>query len=286
MKKVGGFIFNIAVETVRIYVTAWVAAGMVADRNIVSAKEGTMRAVFDAQSLDLSHLDPAKVSYEPKNIHTEAIYVTPENIGKLSLEFEEELFYDVDGRAYFVFSAKRFDSHEPDGQKAPNELYVRLTDWIVPLWDELHVFRNVLFQNTFTFDFEHGGQHSAMASLARPYVSYEEDGVMTVAPVLAPKVVPVVDYDIRMGDGSRLPSADSLIPNDRVYVRGTRQYGTVTVVDVDMGGGLSGIEVKLDDGVYRTFVQGDLDLYDRKYDANSGEVEGPGGTQIMPRVDE
>jgi hypothetical protein len=113
-----------------------------------------MRPVYDARSLDLSHLNPDRVSYDHKEIHTEAIQVTPENIGKLSLEFEEELFYDQGGRPYFVFSAKRFDPDAVDGQQPPHELYVRLTDWIVPLWDELHIFRDPIFRNTFTFDNE------------------------------------------------------------------------------------------------------------------------------------
>lgn len=111
-------------------------------------EEGHMQ-VFSAESVNLLHLGPERVSYEPKDILTEAIQVTQENIGKLSLEFEEELFYDNSGRPFFVFSASR---GKEDSPADPAELYVRLSDWIVPLRGELHIFRDVIFQNTFVFD--------------------------------------------------------------------------------------------------------------------------------------
>lgn len=107
---------------------------------------------FNAESLNLSHLSPHRVSYAPKNIVTEAIQVTPENIGKLSLEFEEELFYDAQGRPYFYFSADRFDELIEGGKGDPSEVFVRLMDWIVPLRGEIHIYRDGLFQHTFAFD--------------------------------------------------------------------------------------------------------------------------------------
>lgn len=116
-------------------------------------KEGNMR-IFTAESVNLSHLNPGRYSYEPKNIHVEAVYVTPENIGKLSLEFEEELFYDVTGRPYFAFDAERRSVDDGESPET-SQLYVRLTDWIVPLRGELHIYRDQTFQSTFTPD---GGQ--------------------------------------------------------------------------------------------------------------------------------
>lgn len=149
----GKIIRNASREALRIYVAAHLAARILrmTDQPVRILKEGPMN-VFDAESLNLQHLGPEAVSYQPRGIHTEAIQVTPENIGKLSLEFQEEMFYDQSGRPYFVFSAKRFAEDEPDGQTGPSELFVRLTDWIVPLWGELHIFRDHIFQNTFTFD--------------------------------------------------------------------------------------------------------------------------------------
>jgi hypothetical protein len=187
----------------------------------VMQKEGSMKPVYDAQSLNLSHLNPQPVSYHPKNIHTEAIQVTPDNIGKLSLEFEEELFYGADGRPYFVFSAKRFDPDEPDGQQPPNELYLRLTDWIVPLWDEIHVFRDVVFQKTFTFN----------------------------EPVLSSGL-----HSIGRSNGS-------FKPNDRVRVRKTGDWGIVTVVDGEHEGKSSGqIEVFMNsDGCHHDFEADELE---------------------------
>lgn len=118
------------------------------------SKEGTM-TVFNAESVDLSHLGPIPCDYHPKGIHTEAIRVSAENIGKLSLEFEEELFYDNQGRPYFVFSAQRLDGTQVDPAVAPKDaidLYVRVSDWIVPLRGELHLYREQTFQNTFSID--------------------------------------------------------------------------------------------------------------------------------------
>jgi hypothetical protein len=111
----------------------------------IPTKEGTVRALNSA-SVNLSHLNPERVSYEPKNIHTEAIQVTAENIGKLSLEFEEELFFDSVGNPYFMFTAER------EGQES-SELYVHLTNWIIPLRGELHRFTDEIFTSTFTFDY-------------------------------------------------------------------------------------------------------------------------------------
>jgi len=116
------------------------------------AEEGSMK-VFNAESVDLSHLDLQVVEYAPKNIITEALQITQENIGKLSLEFEEELFFDQGGRPYFVFTAERLDGTQVDpaiAAKDSIELYVRLTDWIVPLRGELHIFRDLIFQHTFS----------------------------------------------------------------------------------------------------------------------------------------
>lgn len=106
--------------------------------------------IFTAESVDLSHLNPGRYSYEPKNIHIQAVQVTPENIGKLSLEFEEELYYDAQGRPYFVFTAERVQVE--GGELANQVLYARVTDWIVPLRGELHIYRDITFQNTFELE--------------------------------------------------------------------------------------------------------------------------------------
>lgn len=275
MGVVGHFVLGFTRELARMYVTASMASWIL-DKKYRNAltKEGTMRRVFDAQTLNLSHLNPAKVSYDPQDIHTEAIQVTPENIGKLSLEFMEELFYDDlnGGRPYFVFSAKRFDAEEPNEQVMPTELTVRLTDWIVPLWDELHVFRDVIFQHTFTFDFEGGGQHSkGVVALARPYVDGPPLGLNT------PMSVPAVNFEHKFQ------------PNDRVYVKGSKDYGIVTVVDVEIKVGdhsVAGVEVKHDSGHYVEHTPNELEFIPDPFHPNMGHVEGPTGTGILPRVDE
>lgn len=287
MGVVGGFVLGFTRELARIYVTASMASWIIEKkyRNSLT-KEGPMRGVFDAQSLDLSHLNPVKVSYEPKAIRSEAIQVTPENIGKLSLEFEEELYHDgSSGLPYFAISVKRFDLREPDGQKAPRHLYVRVTDWIVSLWDEIHVFRNNVMLNTFTFD-DYGpldgddgsadysdtrGQHSKkLVSLARPYAP-EPLGLNT------PMNVQPVDWETGIVKTFR--------PSQRVRVTGTDDVGMVTVVDVERPDGSVGVEVLLDRSD-RPFIFDPNNLEHMDFQPNSGVVEGPEGTQLMPRVDE
>jgi hypothetical protein len=242
--------------------------------------------IFNAVSVNLLHLGPVSVSYEPKGIHTEALHVTEENIGKLSLEFEEELFYDRVGVPYFLFCAQRFDhgqvmkDGEPRKTVDPAELYVRLTDWIVPLRGELHVFRNKVFQCTFTItnDFAPDGR----GSMRLPGAISGED--LLRAPILTPREV--------LSERER-----NFAPNDRVQVRKTGLTGKVVVVDVAMLDGGSGIEVLMDGtGEYRTYDPAVLEhlveqpsilTHQKKYpdgsfEPNSGEVEGPTGTQILP----
>ena len=108
-------------------------------------KEGIMAGISSAD-VSLSHLNPIPCDYHHKAIHTEAIQVTLENIGKLSLEFEEELFYGPDGRPFFVFDAQRGEN--VDGGEV-TQLYVRVTDWIVPLRGEIHIYREQTFWTTF-----------------------------------------------------------------------------------------------------------------------------------------
>jgi hypothetical protein len=107
---------------------------------------------FDAQMVNLYHIDPVRVSYDPKGIHAEAIQATIQNIGKLALEFESEILHS-NGMPYFGFWAARGNKQEPQDQE-DIWLTVRLTDWIIPLRGEIHVYRDELFVNTFTFDDE------------------------------------------------------------------------------------------------------------------------------------
>ena len=109
---------------------------------------------FDTASLNLGHLQPAHVSYEPKGLHTEAILVTPDNIGKLSLEFEAELLFNTQGQPYFWVTAARLLEQDTDetGMTGSTRFAVKVSDWIVPLRGEIHLYPDALFRTTFTFD--------------------------------------------------------------------------------------------------------------------------------------
>lgn len=105
---------------------------------------------FAAHDVSLGHLGTTRVSYAPKSILSEAIQVTPENIGKLSIEFESELFYREDGAPYFIFWAKRGTDEAPEPRR---QLRIVPGVWIIPLWDdELHVYRDVEFRRTFLIE--------------------------------------------------------------------------------------------------------------------------------------
>jgi hypothetical protein len=229
-------------------------------------KEGTIMKIFSAQTLSLNHLNPVKVSYEPKKIHTEAIQATIENIGKLSLEFEEELFYDH-SRPYFAFTAAR---GLDDLATEPAELYVRLTDWIVPLRDELHVFRDAVFQHTFEFD--NGPFNGPYDANVRPI----ETSVSALQGVQRP------DWD---QDGM-YNETKPFRPNDRVRVKETGATAIVTVIDVDRGEGLRrGVEILMDNGG-QYYTMDELDIERIGFQQDSGEISGPSGTHVMPRISE
>lgn len=102
--------------------------------------------IYNASNIDLRHFDVVIANYDPKRIHAEAIQATEENIGKLSLEFEEELYNDGKG-LWFGFDAER--TKEDGSADMPQELYVLVGSWIVALRGELHVFPGNVFQNTF-----------------------------------------------------------------------------------------------------------------------------------------
>jgi hypothetical protein len=191
--------------------------------------------VFTAQDIRLAHLFPVQVSYPPKQLHTEALQVTIENIGKLSLEFEEELFYDAGGHPYFVFAAERGTALDADQPRTEITLYVRLTDWIVPLRGELHVFRNVIFQSTFL---------QPSNEFETPVRNLGDSN----QPVLrSPQ--PLVPDAFMFQHGSFESEAGDIggfSVDDRVCVKGTEQTGKVVVTNVDHGYGSLGVEVELD----------------------------------------
>jgi hypothetical protein len=106
---------------------------------------------YYAASVDLSHLNPYQVSYDPKQIHAEAVLVTTENIGKLSLEFETELLRGGDGISHFYIKvARKLEQDTTEtGMTGNTLLCVRQGDWIVPLRNEIHVYPDDIFRKTF-----------------------------------------------------------------------------------------------------------------------------------------
>jgi hypothetical protein len=101
-----------------------------------------MPRTFNAETVDLSHFNLQKFTYEPKKIVTQAILVTPENVGQLALEFDAEIFSPSGVEPYFAILCERYDADSVT-------LHVQPGYWIVPLRNEIHLFRNDIFQNTF-----------------------------------------------------------------------------------------------------------------------------------------
>lgn len=105
--------------------------------------------IFNAENFDIFRLGGVAVSYPPKQINTLALLVAPEKIGALSLELEGELKYGPDGEPYFTFTAER---DAGDGMATTVQLTVYEDDWIVVLWNELRIFRQEDFEQTFQVD--------------------------------------------------------------------------------------------------------------------------------------
>lgn len=106
---------------------------------------------MSAKDVNLFHLGMREVSYPAKDIHTMALEVLPENIGALSLELRSHLRYYADtGTPYIVFWAERKGDENSPVRKA--ELLIRPGDWIVIVWDEIHIFRDAEFRCTFRMD--------------------------------------------------------------------------------------------------------------------------------------
>ena len=101
------------------------------------------------EEFNIYSLGAEAVSYHLKNIHTLALQVTPENIGILCLELETELIYTAEGEPYIVIYVARGTKEEPEQDR---NLVVRPTNWLVILWDEIHLFRDKEFRSTFSFD--------------------------------------------------------------------------------------------------------------------------------------
>lgn len=110
--------------------------------------------LFNAASVNLSHFDCVIAHYDPKDIHAQAIQATEENIGQLALEFELDLILSRnDGHQkgyFFSFNAERGVGTDPEPARCTQ---VFVTNWIVALWGELHVYTDDLFHKTFRIEF-------------------------------------------------------------------------------------------------------------------------------------
>lgn len=103
--------------------------------------------ILTVQDFNAWELGGVSVRYSPRAITTQALQVTPENIGALSIELRTDLRYNEQGFPYLSIKVAR-ESAEFAEEKT--RIYaVRIGDWLVVLWDELHVFRDYEFKNTF-----------------------------------------------------------------------------------------------------------------------------------------
>lgn len=218
--------------------------------------------MFDPRSVNLIHFSPRRVAYKPKKIRTEAIQVTLENVGKLCLEFSADLMYSGE-MPWFSFMAIRYKQDGLAG--VPRDVIVRVGDWLVPLWNELHLFRDREFQNTFFEEPAEVQSHeldfrqeplptSARFSANDRVVIRETRDLGTVIFFDGDKT-----YDVRLDNtGQRHSFAESKLEfadydanlrfcvKDRVMVGETGDAGTVVDCNVDRGDGTLGYEVQLD----------------------------------------
>lgn len=104
--------------------------------------------IIGVEDFNIYTLGAEAVSYHLKDIHTLALQATRENIGILALELAVELLYDGND-AYFRIRVERGTDENPE---AARMLAVHPNDWLVILWDEIHLYRDYEFRNTFSFD--------------------------------------------------------------------------------------------------------------------------------------
>lgn len=283
--KAGKFVLHLAQQGSKIYLTAYLAARIVRlmDKELVSVSKEPNVKVFNAQNIDLSNFSPREAVYTPRKIYTQVIQVTVENIGGLSLEFETELKYANATTPYFAIRVQR------QGENDGVERVFGLGDWIVSLWGEIHKFKDDIFQNTFDFvaknDFAEGGRGLAVPTetFARGVLDFQkstkrwaEQSSPDLEPLRAKLNTPkIAGMDVYTSQFQQ---------NNRVHVVGTDMYGIVTVVGIDMGDRVDGVDVLLDNTKqYHTFAPEELEH--TPYDPNTGTVEGPEGTQIIPKSD-
>lgn len=101
-----------------------------------------MPTVWNAEGVDFSNFNPVQADYGPRDLHAVAAMVTRQNIGQWSLEFEQDLAGQHGKEPFFGIEAER------EGQ-SPINLTIKPGYWIVKVWNELHVFKDGLFQDTF-----------------------------------------------------------------------------------------------------------------------------------------
>lgn len=102
---------------------------------------------YEAREIDLSTFNPVFASYGPKSIYAPAALVTEDNIGQIALQLERDVLYPFEsmpgaGAPFIKFMAKRHIEE-------PIELTIYPGCWIVLIWNEIHVFKDGLFQKTF-----------------------------------------------------------------------------------------------------------------------------------------
>lgn len=236
-------------------------------------------SIFNAE-IDLSSFNPVFATYQSANvsIHTQAIQVTKDNVGRLCLEFEAELYYS-EGRPYFTFMAERGTDLHPEN---PRSLVVRVGDWILPLRGELHVFDDFTFNTTFRVD-HHPSQKRPPST---PPVDWENSPGFALIPTESKPQPGAITGEQLLTHRETYRKFDV---DDRVKIRDTGDYGKVVVTNVDRGDGTSGYEVELEStGQKYVFGEEDLELqYIPDHIAithQKGVITGPEGTGIMPRV--
>lgn len=166
------------------------------------------------EEFNIYSLGAEAVSYHLKNIHTLALQVTREKIGGLSLELEVELTYGIEGEPRLSFWAARGTKNEPENDR---NIIVQPGDWLVILWDEIHMFKDEDFRSTFSFD----GLSAPAEKELREYA--EADAKDTANLFEPPKTVgeQIQQYVVRnqikfeMGDTEKtqiVPAAGNLYP--------------------------------------------------------------------------
>lgn len=231
---------------------------------------------YEANEIDLTTFSPVLANYGPKGIYAPAALVTEDNIGQIALQFERDVLYPFpngSGIPYIRIMASRTTDE-------PIELNIAPGFWIVLIWNEIHIFKDGLFQKTFQID---------ISTEPEKGLTKEEfeDRLEAVSKHIAEPAIPRVGPDYHAGSLYKSEGQDpsfyaGAIDQEQMEVRTSNWSGKKILMRPGVYDQLSDEAKKMFGWVEelrKLADAGSLELYDASTMPSSGEAE---KTQFIP----